>query len=158
MMVEGEANECSEEDLVKAIELGHEAIKIQIKAQQRLRDKVGSTTKREYTKPYRNEALNEKIIAFAQDKTLHITPAPPTLVHHLDCSQCFYFFLSKMIRTWPHIARSSVGTPAPKATSGRATATGDMELHAHHAMQQYQPPPLKSKAKFKHYRSIFGTN
>ncbi len=72
MMVEGEANECSEEDLVKAIELGHEAIKIQIKAQQRLRDKVGSTTKREYTKPYRNEALNEKIIAFAQDKTLGI--------------------------------------------------------------------------------------
>ncbi len=72
MMVEGEANECSEEDLVKAIELGHEAIKIQIKAQQRLRDKVGSTTKREYTKPYRNEALNEKIIAFAQDKTLAI--------------------------------------------------------------------------------------
>ena len=72
MMVEGEANECSEEDLVKAIELGHEAIKIQIKAQQRLRDKVGSTTKRAYTKPYRNEALNEKIIAFAQDKTLAI--------------------------------------------------------------------------------------
>ncbi len=72
MMVEGEANECSEEDLVKAIELGHEAIKIQIKAQQRLRDKVGSATKRNYTKPYRNEELNEKIIAFAEAKTLAI--------------------------------------------------------------------------------------
>ena len=34
MMVEGEANECSEEDLIKAIEAGHEAIKIQVKAQQ----------------------------------------------------------------------------------------------------------------------------
>jgi polyribonucleotide nucleotidyltransferase len=72
MMVEGEANECSEEDLVKAIELGHEAIKIQIKAQQRLRDKVGSSTKRNYAKPYRNEELNEKIIAFAEAKTLAI--------------------------------------------------------------------------------------
>ena len=33
MMVEGEAHECQEEDLIKAIELGHEAIKAQIKAQ-----------------------------------------------------------------------------------------------------------------------------
>jgi polyribonucleotide nucleotidyltransferase len=72
MMVEGEAKECQEEDLVKAIELGHEAIKIQIKAQQRLRDKVGSATKRAYTKPYRNEELNEKIIAFGKDKTYAI--------------------------------------------------------------------------------------
>src|SRR5580765_4137755 len=36
MMVEGEASECSEEDLIKAIEMGHEAIKVQIKAQQEL--------------------------------------------------------------------------------------------------------------------------
>src|SRR5207342_1621986 len=45
MMVEGEAKECQEEDLVKALELGHEAIKIQIQAQKNLRDQVGSTTK-----------------------------------------------------------------------------------------------------------------
>src|SRR5436190_16957280 len=36
MMVEGEAKECAEEDLVKAIELAHEAIKIQVKAQEEL--------------------------------------------------------------------------------------------------------------------------
>ena len=29
---------------------------------------VGITAKREYTKPYRNEELNEKIIGFAKDK------------------------------------------------------------------------------------------
>ena len=73
MMVEGEANECQEEDLVKAIELGHEAIKIQIKAQQDLRDQVGSPVKREYAKPYRNEELNEKITAFAKDKMYAIS-------------------------------------------------------------------------------------
>jgi len=75
MMVEGEAKECQEEDLVKALELAHEAIKIQIKGQQQLRDLVGNPTKRSYTKPYTNEALNEKIIAFAKDKMHAIASA-----------------------------------------------------------------------------------
>src|SRR5437868_7121905 len=47
MMVEGESKECQEEDLVKAIEMAHDAIRAQVKAQQELRDKVGSATKRE---------------------------------------------------------------------------------------------------------------
>jgi polyribonucleotide nucleotidyltransferase len=68
MMVEGQAKECQEEDLVKAIEVAHEAIKLQVKAQQELREKVGAKNKREYAKPYRNEELNEKIISFATDK------------------------------------------------------------------------------------------
>src|SRR5688572_23699886 len=38
MMVEGEGKECSEEDLCKALEIAHDAIRIQIKAQQELRD------------------------------------------------------------------------------------------------------------------------
>jgi polyribonucleotide nucleotidyltransferase len=73
MMVEGEAKECHEEDLVKALEIGHEAIKIQIQAQKNLRDQVGITAKREYTKPYRNEELDAKIIAFAKDKMYAIS-------------------------------------------------------------------------------------
>src|SRR5690606_17758461 len=43
MMVEGEAQECQEADIVKAIELAHDAIRIQIKAQEELRDKKGVT-------------------------------------------------------------------------------------------------------------------
>lgn len=73
MMVEGEAKECQEEDLVKALELAHDAIRVQIKAQAELRDKLGITSKREYTKPYRNEELNEKIVAFAKDKMYAIS-------------------------------------------------------------------------------------
>jgi polyribonucleotide nucleotidyltransferase len=73
MMVEGEAKECQEEDLVKALELAHEAVKAQIKAQADLRAQLGLTTKREYTKPYRNEELNEKITAFAKDKMYAIS-------------------------------------------------------------------------------------
>jgi polyribonucleotide nucleotidyltransferase len=68
MMVEGQGKECQEEDLIKAIETAHNAIKIQVKAQHDLREKVGVKAKRDYAKPYRNEELNEKIIAFAKDK------------------------------------------------------------------------------------------
>jgi polyribonucleotide nucleotidyltransferase len=41
MMVEGEAQECSEADLIKALEIAHNAIRIQIKAQQELREMAG---------------------------------------------------------------------------------------------------------------------
>jgi len=57
MMVEGEAKECAEEDLVKALETAHEAIRVQIKAQQVLRDKAGITGKRDYPKPEQDEEL-----------------------------------------------------------------------------------------------------
>src|SRR6476619_36433 len=43
MMVEGEAHECSEEDLLQALQLAHDAIRIQIRAQQELRQLVGVT-------------------------------------------------------------------------------------------------------------------
>jgi polyribonucleotide nucleotidyltransferase len=72
MMVEGESKECSEADLVKAIEIGHEAIRVQIKAQKELWALCGSPAKREYTKPYTNEELNQKITAFAKDKVYAI--------------------------------------------------------------------------------------
>ena len=75
MMVEGESKECQEEDLILAIETAHEAIRIQVKAQEELSDLVGMTTKREYVRPYRNEALHEKISAFAKDKMHAISSA-----------------------------------------------------------------------------------
>ncbi|MBO9571240.1 MAG: polyribonucleotide nucleotidyltransferase [Chitinophagaceae bacterium] len=73
MMVEGEAKECSEEDLVKALELAHDAIRIQIKAQEELRNKKGVTGKREYPKPENNEELQQKVIAFAKDRVYQIS-------------------------------------------------------------------------------------
>jgi len=68
MMVEGEGKECDEAGLVKAIEVGHEAIRAQIKLQQELRDKVGAPAKREYTKPYTNPELEARIEAYAKDR------------------------------------------------------------------------------------------
>ncbi len=72
MMVEGEAKECSEEDLIRALELAHDAIRIQIKAQEELKNKKGVTAKRDYKKPEQNEELKEKVNAFCKEKIYEI--------------------------------------------------------------------------------------
>ena len=72
MMVEGEAKECSEEDLCKVLELAHDAIRVQVKAQQELRQLAGITSKRDYTKPASDEALKQKVYAFAQPKVYEV--------------------------------------------------------------------------------------
>ncbi len=72
MMVEGEASECSESDLVQALQVAHDAIRIQVKAQEELRDMVGVKGKREYTKPPQDEALREKVYSFAKSKVYEI--------------------------------------------------------------------------------------
>ena len=72
MMVEGEAQECSEADLVKALEIAHDAIRIQVKAQEELRDMVGAKPKRDYKKPEQDEALREKVNAYAKPKVYEI--------------------------------------------------------------------------------------
>ncbi|HZF66355.1 MAG TPA: polyribonucleotide nucleotidyltransferase, partial [Chitinophagaceae bacterium] len=68
MMVEGEAKECSEAELVKALEVAHEAIKVQIKAQQELRDLVGVGPKRDYPRPEQNEVLRQRVEDFARER------------------------------------------------------------------------------------------
>ena len=49
LMVEGEAREASEEELLEALKLAHESIKIQCKAQEELCKLVGKTEKRTYS-------------------------------------------------------------------------------------------------------------
>ena len=72
MMVEGESEECSEDDLVKALGVAHDAIRIQIKAQEELRALKGIAGKREYKKPAQDEALREKVYSFAQPKVYDV--------------------------------------------------------------------------------------
>jgi len=73
MMVEGEAKECSETDLVKALELAHDAIRVHIKAQQELRNMKGITGKRDYKKPEQNEEIQAKVAAFAKQRIYDIS-------------------------------------------------------------------------------------
>jgi len=46
MMVEGEADECSEDDLIQALQIAHDAIRVQIRAQMDLRTQVGAKEKK----------------------------------------------------------------------------------------------------------------
>jgi polyribonucleotide nucleotidyltransferase len=75
MMVEGEAKECSEEDIVQAIEVGHKAIQVQIKAQEELRGMVGVNSKRAYPKPETNEVLRQRVEDFAKERMAEFSKA-----------------------------------------------------------------------------------
>ncbi len=57
MMVEGESKEVSEAEMLEAIKVAHEAIKIQCKAQVELAEEVGATVKREYNHEPKDEEL-----------------------------------------------------------------------------------------------------
>ena len=67
-MVEGEMKEISEAEMVEAIKFAHEAIKIQIQAQERLRAAIGSPAYREYEGEKEDEAIYAKVKATAYDK------------------------------------------------------------------------------------------
>ena len=72
MMVEGEMNEISEEDMTEAIKFAHEAVKVQIEAQLRLADQVGRKEVREYAIEEVDEALQQKVHDLAYDKVYSI--------------------------------------------------------------------------------------
>ena len=67
-MVEGEMKEISEAEMVEAIKFAHEAIKVQIQAQERLRTAIGSPVYREYEGEKENEEIYKKVKAAAYDK------------------------------------------------------------------------------------------
>lgn len=67
-MVEGEMKEISEAEMVEAIKFAHEAIKVQIQAQERLRVAIGSPAYREYEGEKEDEAIYAKVKAAAYDK------------------------------------------------------------------------------------------
>jgi polyribonucleotide nucleotidyltransferase len=67
-MVEGEADEIQESELVEAIQFAHEAIKKQVAAQVELTRLVGKSEKRTYCHENSNLELKAKITADAYDK------------------------------------------------------------------------------------------
>jgi len=72
VMVEGEADEISEEEMVEAIEFAHKAIIIQVNAQKELAEAVGKTVKRTYSHEDSNPELKEKVYAATYDKVYAI--------------------------------------------------------------------------------------
>ncbi len=68
MMVEGEMDEISEEEMVEAIKFAHEAIKVQCNAQVKLAEAFGKKETREYEPEKADEALAVKIREMAYEK------------------------------------------------------------------------------------------
>ena len=72
MMVEGEMQEVSEQDLLAAMKAAHEAIKVHCKAQMELMEEVGSTVKREYCHEENDEDLRKAVREACYDKAYAI--------------------------------------------------------------------------------------
>ena len=69
VMLEGEMQEISEDEMVEIIKIAHEAIKEQCQFQLDLAAELsGSSPKREYDHEDHNEEVREKVMAFAYDK------------------------------------------------------------------------------------------
>ncbi len=75
MMVEGEAKECSEVDLIQAIKVGHEAIKVQCQAQLDLAEKVGekATVKRVIEAAEEDTELKEMVASLTKEGILKVS-------------------------------------------------------------------------------------
>jgi len=72
LMVEGEMDEISEEEMADAIRFAHEAIKVQCEAQVRLAEQVGKKETREYEPEANNEELEQTVYEAAYQKCYDI--------------------------------------------------------------------------------------
>ena len=72
MMVEGEMDEVSEAELLEAMKVAHEAIKVHCKVQMELAEAVGSTVKREYCHEENDEDLRKAVHEACYDKAYAI--------------------------------------------------------------------------------------
>jgi len=61
LMVEGEMKEVSESEMLEALKIAHDTIKIHCKAQMEFAEEVGSTVKREYCHESNDEDLRKKV-------------------------------------------------------------------------------------------------
>lgn len=80
MMVEGEMKEVSEQDMVDALKVAHEAIIEQCQAQRELAEAFGIKENREVEPPYENPELKAKISELIKDK-IHAVASTPSAKH-----------------------------------------------------------------------------
>jgi polyribonucleotide nucleotidyltransferase len=68
IMVEGEADQCTEEEMIEAIKVAHEAIIVQVTAQTAFGEMAGKTTKRVYCHEKHDEEFRERMNTELYDK------------------------------------------------------------------------------------------
>lgn len=73
VMVEGEAKEVSEADMIEAIKTGHAAVKLACRAQMELLEMIGGRkATREYTKPLSSEEIKNKVYEMFRAKVREV--------------------------------------------------------------------------------------
>lgn len=97
-MVEGEANEISEAEMIEAITFAHEAIKVQVQAQVELANKAGKTIKREYNHEHKDEELKKKVYAETYDKVYEVAKSGSSKIERTEkFHQIFEDFLGPLV-------------------------------------------------------------
>ena len=86
MMVEGEMKEVSEDDLLAALKVAHEAIKVQCQAQLEMMKAVGKTEKRAYCHEENDEELKKDIWAKTYDKAYALATSANTDKHSREAN------------------------------------------------------------------------
>lgn len=77
VMVEGEMDEITEQEMIEAISFAHEEIKVQIEAQERLASKIEKAqTKREYCHETHDEDLRKEVWDYAYHRYYDIAKTP----------------------------------------------------------------------------------
>ena len=105
VMVEGEANEISEVEMVEALKFAHEAIKVQCQAQVELAAAVGNKPKREYNHEVNDEALKQKIYAELYPKAYEV--AKRTISNKNERSESFSKIVKDYIAALPEDSTES---------------------------------------------------
>jgi polyribonucleotide nucleotidyltransferase len=104
VMVEGEMNEVSEQEMLEAIRTAHDAIKRQCQAQLELRERCGNKAKREYSHETNDEALRDQLRAATYDKAYAVARSANPNKHQR--SEAFHTIKEEFINSLPEETRA----------------------------------------------------
>ncbi len=99
LMVEGEMKEVSEDDMIEALKVAHDAIKAQCQLQIDLTKEVGKTEKRTYDHETKDEVLREDLWRLLYDKTYAV--AQQQIINKKQRSEAFAQVLDDYLATLP---------------------------------------------------------
>lgn len=99
LMVEGEMKEVSENDMLEALKIAHEAIKVQCQLQIELTKAVGKTEKRVYSHETHDETLREELWKLMYDKAYEV--ASRLMANKKERSEAFTKIINDYLEALP---------------------------------------------------------
>ncbi|HLT72460.1 MAG TPA: polyribonucleotide nucleotidyltransferase [Cyclobacteriaceae bacterium] len=99
LMVEGEMKEVAEDDMIEALKVAHDAIKVQCELQLELAAAVGATEKRTYDHEVHDDVLKQQLWDLLYDKTYNV--AKQTISNKKERSNAFSKILEDYLAGLP---------------------------------------------------------